>query len=196
MSLTNGRLPAMLCGEVWQGCPSQLVPDQVCCPGIQAESLAAPATCAIPCMPPQVAAVPKPRSAALKALQGVGLVLIVLVLMASVGASYLISIAFCDSLDESIFLMTFGIVPFALTYLLSVLTLKWALLGRTRAGLYDATPWNMARLWLVDTLMQSMAMTMSLALILDPAIGVPNYLRLLGAKIGCEAPAHGQAAAL
>jgi len=158
MSLTNAELGASS-GEVWQGCPAQLGQDQI-------------------------AKVPHPRSLSMKALQIAGLVLIVIMLMISVAVPWLISIAITDTLLSNIFIMTVGILPFGVTFLALVLALKWVLLGKTRVGLYDATAWNMARLWLVDTVLQSSIMQLSLGLILDPTVGVPTYLRLLGAKIG------------
>ena len=115
----------------------------------------------------------------------VGLVVVVLMLMLSVWVPYALSALFVRGLYGNIFLMSLGIVPFAITWLLLVLLFKWLILGHTRVGLYEASAWNMARLWFLDTLLQSFAMTLSIAILLDPAVGVPAYLKLLGAEIGC-----------
>ena len=55
-----------------------------------------------------------------------------------------------------------------------------------REGVYKRTAWNSARLWFIDTLMQSAFTNLAIAVILDPSIGVPYLMRACGCKVGRE----------
>jgi len=76
-----------------------------------------------------------------------------------------------------------GMVPVSLGVMCVSIVLKWLLLGKSQAGKRELSWWFSIRYWLVDTMLLSSLMQIASAL-LDPAIGLPAFLRALGTKVG------------
>lgn len=76
-----------------------------------------------------------------------------------------------------------GTVPISFFALLLCAVFKWLLLGKNQPGSRKASDWFCVRFWFVDTLFLGDLAEIGLAL-LDSAVGLPGYLRLLGAQVG------------
>lgn len=149
--------------EFWEGSPAELVAERE------------------PRLPSQG------RTPCLALLQFCFLMVLFMMIGGSFFVSYLISIPISDAASSSLgnlFLLTLGTIPFALSFLILALVLKWLVLGKVRAGVYDRNAWNLARFWVIDTVMQCSIMNMGISICLDATVGVPTYLRLLGTKLG------------
>jgi len=129
---------------------------------------------------------PAPKTRSLHALQNLGLAVIVVMVLGSILVPFQISHAIKSDTWSYIFLLAFAILPASMAFLVGVLIFKWLLLGRMREGVYKRTAWNSARLWFIDTLMQSAFTNLAIAVILDPSIGVPYLMRACGCKVGRE----------
>lgn len=76
-----------------------------------------------------------------------------------------------------------GMVPASLGMLLISIALKWLLLGKSQPGKRELSLCFSIRHWFVDTLFLSVFLQSSMGL-LDPAVGLPAFLRSLGVKLG------------